>query len=160
MAFFMLCFRMLSRFSDPSCLIDSASLPARRPLSTSASSVFNNLRTLSTSLRARITSILFPINGLRTLAKTTEGGTHHFSFSLFHSPFSRLNPLESALAQHTPVNPVKSAFTKASVQALWNPSLRRPGEGVPRFFATRHSDIPNFRPSAEQTFRPSAEAHP
>src|SRR2546423_614563 len=113
----MLCFRMLSRFSNPACFIGSISHPTLHPPIPSpfsvvnASIVFNELRTLFTSLPAKITRILFPINHLRTLAKTTGGVIHHFSSSLFRFSFYRLSPLESALTQRTPVTPLESALT-------------------------------------------------
>src|SRR5947208_4938863 len=113
----MLCFRMLCRFSDPARPTGSISHPTLRlPIPSAfnvvnASIIFNELRTLFTSLLAKITRILFPINHLRTLAKTTGGVTHHFSFSLFRFLFYRLRPLESALTQRTPVTPLESVLT-------------------------------------------------
>ena len=110
----MLCFRMLSRFSDPACLLGVVSLPTHRLPMCLSLNVFNKLRTLFTSLPAKITRILFPIRRLRTLQKTTEGVTHHFPFSLPHFPFSRLTPLESGLTQSTPATPLESALTQSA----------------------------------------------
>src|SRR3954471_10185566 len=126
----MLCFRMLSRFSDPARLIDSTSHSTHRLLVSSSFIVFNKLRTLFTSLAAKITRILFPINRLHTLQKTTEGVIHHFPFSRSYSPFARLTRLESVLTQSAPAIPLESALTENSVTALQSAVTMYPG-GVP-----------------------------
>src|SRR5256885_9432575 len=126
----MLCFRMLSRFSDPARLIGSTSHSTHRLLVSSSLIVFNKLRTLFTSLPAKITRILFPINRLHTLQKTTEGVIHPFPFSLSHSPFARLTRLESVLTQSAAAIPLESALTENSVTALESAVTTYPG-GVP-----------------------------
>ena len=99
--------------SDTRYSLRTPSCPGRfsRRVTQSISFPLISLRTLFINLPAQITRILFPIKRLRTLAKTTEGVARHFPFSLFHSPFSPLTPLESALTQSAPVTPLESALT-------------------------------------------------
>src|SRR5256885_15639081 len=75
------------------------------------SRVFWGLRTLRTHLSPKIAGNSFHVIALRTLAKTTEGVTHDFPFSPFHSLFSRLTPLESVFTPKAPATPLESAFT-------------------------------------------------
>src|SRR5437016_12174337 len=107
----MLCSQMIAKqnltltSAHPSLFVHESPLPCYK------SRLFCGLRTLYSLLSLKITRILFPIKRLRTLAKTTEGVARHFPFSLFHSPFSPLTPLESALTQSAPVTPLESALT-------------------------------------------------